>query len=235
MPSDFQIAESLLAACLEAGHKPGKVQFTKYLYLLDYCNWRYTNRKATTLPWKFYHFGPWCEEVETCMSSLAAQYAFQWRETEFSFVQSVEIVPQALDITARSLISRIVGMFKDRDLNVLLEIAYSQTEPMIEAKRGDVLDFSRVPVDKRLPNFFPSATQEQVALQVHPERLKKMEAFRARAETLKKKAAERMEIRQSESYQEAVSLLAAEFVSPIGLPEMTGSISLDAADGLSTG
>ena len=29
MPSDLQIAQSLLAACLEADHKPGKIQFTR--------------------------------------------------------------------------------------------------------------------------------------------------------------------------------------------------------------
>jgi hypothetical protein len=235
MPSDLQIAQSLLAACLEADHKPGKVQFTKYLYLLDYCHWRFTGRKATSLPWKFYHYGPWCEQAEDCMAQLASQYAFGWRETEASFIRSVEVPAHKLDLTTRNLMTQIVGWFKDRELNVLLEVTYSQTEPMVRARRGDVLDFSSIPVDKRMPVFFPVAAQPATNYRLHPERLKKMEAFRARAEKLKEKAQQRMAFRESEIYQQAAYLLKEEFAAPDRLPEMNGSISFDVANGLAEG
>lgn len=235
MPSDLQIAQSLLAACLEADHKPGKVQFTKYLYLLDYCHWRFTGRKATSLPWRFYHYGPWCEQAEDCMAQLASDYAFHWRETEASFIHSVEVPTHRLDIGTKSMITHIVGQFKDRELNVLLEVAYSQTEPMVRARRGDVLDFSSVPVDKRMPVFFPNPPQQATSYRLHPERLKKMEAFRARAEKLKEKAQQRMAFRESESYQQAAYMLKEEFTAPDRLPEMSGSLSLDAANGLANG
>jgi hypothetical protein len=231
MPTDFQIAETLLAGCLGAGHKPGKVQFTKYLYLLDYCHWRFTGRKATLLPWKFYHYGPWCEQAEDCMSGLASRYEFQWWEQEASFVRSVEVAAYPLDITAKSLITQIIGMFKDRDLNVLLEVTYSQTEPMVHAKRGDMLDFSAIPVDKRMPAFFPNVPQQATSYRLHPERLKRMEAFRARTEKLKEKAGQRMAFRESESYQQAASLLKEEFAAPDRLPEMNGSMTFEAANG----
>ncbi len=234
MPSDLQIAQSLLAACLEADHKPGKVQFTKYLYLLDYCHWRLTGRKATSLPWKFYHYGPWCEEAEACMAQLASDYAFHWRETEASFIRSVEVPAHKLDLTTRSLLTQIVGWFKDRELNVLLEVTYSQTEPMVRARRGDVLDFASVPVDKRMPVFFPNPVPA-ASYRLHPERLKKMETFRARAEKLKEKARQRMAFRGTESYQLAADMLKEEFTAPDRLPEMSGSISFDAANGLANG
>ncbi len=235
MPSDLQIAQSLLAACLEADHKPGKVQFTKYLYLLDYCHWRFTGHQATSLPWKFYHYGPWCEQVEDCMTQLATDYAFQWRETEASFIRSVEVPPHKLDLTTRSFITQIVGWFKDRELNVLLEVAYSQTEPMVRARRGDTLDFSSIPVNKQMPVFFPAVSYRSAAYQLHPERLKRMEAFRARAETLKEKAKQRMAFRETESYQQAASLMKEEFTAPDRLPEMRGSMTFDAANGFATG
>lgn len=235
MPSDLQIAQSLLAACLEADHKPGKVQFTKYLYLLDYCHWRFTSRKATTLPWRFYHYGPWCEQAEDCMAQLATQYAFHWREVESSFIRSVEVPTHPLDICTKSMITQIIGWFRNRDLNVLLEATYSQTEPMVHAKRGDMLDFSTVPVDKRMPIFFPDVPQRATSYRLHPERLKRMEAFRARAEKLKEKAGQRMAFRESESYQQAASLLKEEFAAPVRLPEMNGSMTFDAADGFVTG
>lgn len=235
MPSDLQIAQSLLAACLEADHKPGKVQFTKYLYLLDYCHWRFTGRKATSLPWRFYHYGPWCEQAEDCMAQLARDYSFGWREMEAPFIRSVEVPTHKLDLTTRSSIAQIIGWFKDRELNVLLEVAYSQTEPMVRARRGDVLDFNSVPVDKRMPVFFPVATQPATSYRLHPERLKKMEAFRARAEKLKDKARQRMAFRESEIYQQAAYMLKEEFTAPDRLPEMNGSISFDAANGLAEG
>lgn len=235
MSSDLQIAQSLLAACLEADHKPGKVQFTKYLYLLDYCHWRFTGRKVTTLPWKFYHYGPWCEEVEDCMAQLASAYSFQWRDTEDFFIRAVEIPTHKLDLTTNSLISQVIGVFKDRGLNVLLEVAYSQTEPMVHAKRGDVLDFSTVPVNKQMPIFFPKPAQNVTSYRMHPEQLKKLEAFRARAEKLKEKAKERMVFRESEVYQRAACMLKDEFTAPDRLPEMSGSMTLDAANGLANG
>lgn len=235
MPSDLQIAQSLLAACLGAGHKPGKVQFTKYLYLLDYCYWRFTGRKATSLPWRFYHYGPWCEQAEDCMSQLASQYAFHWREEESSFIRSVEVPTHPLDLTTRSLMAQIIGWFKDRDLNVLLEITYSQTEPMVHARRGDLLDFSGVPVDKQMPVFFPAIPQRANDFRLHPERLKKMEAFRARAEKLKEKAKPRTAFRESESYRQAACLLKEEFTASDRLPEMSGSMTFEAANGFATG
>lgn len=235
MPSDLQIAQSLLAACVGAGHKPGKVQFTKYLYLLDYCYWRYTGRKATSLPWKFYHYGPWCEQVEVCMADLATQYRFQWREEEFSFINSVEVPTHKLDITTSSLINHLIGAFKDRELNTLLEVAYSQTEPMIAGRRGDILDFSGVPVDGKLPMFFPAPPRKAEVFQLHPERVKKIEAFRARAEKFKEKAKERMAYRESASYQKAAAMLNEEFSTPERLPEMRGSMTIEAANGFATG
>jgi hypothetical protein len=62
-----------------------------------------------------------------------------------------------------------------------------------------------------------------------------MEAFRARAEKLKEKAQQRMAFRESEIYQQAAYLLKEEFAAPDRLPEMNGSISFDAANGLAEG
>jgi hypothetical protein len=232
MATNTEIAEALLAVCLKADHKPGKVQFTKYLYLLDYCHWHLTGRKATAFPWRFYHYGPWCEEVEACMAGLAERYQFGWREEEAAIVRSIQVAVPRLDITIKSLIGRIVEMFKNRDRNVLLEVAYSQTEPMVRAQRGDALDFSVVPVDRELPNFFPEVAAPATDYQIHPKRREEMEAFRAKAAALREKARQRMVYRESESYQKALALVAEEFAPYGELPPMRGNLSLEAANGL---
>ena len=232
MADNLQIAEALLATCLRAEHKPGKIQFTKYLYLLDYCHWRFTGKKVTSLPWKFYHYGPWCEEAETCMATLSSRYSFGWREDGAVILRSVEVASPPVGLTTKSLIEQIVGMFKDRDFNVLLDVTYSQTEPMAQAQRGDILDFATVPVTRTMPEFFPAPATAAATYQVHPERLKKMEAFRARAEALKEKAKQRMEFRESEAYQLALGMVAEELGTYGKLPEMQGEITLEAANGL---
>lgn len=232
MAANIEIAEGLLSVCLRADHKPGKIQFTKYLYLLDYCHWRLTGQKATTLPWRFYHYGPWCEEAETCMATLASRYSFGWREEEAAIVRSVDVAMPSLGLTTKSTIMRIVDTFKDRDLNVLLDFAYSQTEPMATAKRGDVLDFSGIPVDRSMPEFLPKAAATPATYEVHPERKRKMEAFSTRAEALRQKAKERMAFRDSDAYQQALGLVTEELASYVKMPEMQGEMTLEAADGL---
>lgn len=233
MATDLQIAEALLATCLRADHKPGKIQFTKYLYLLDYCHWRFTGRQATSLPWKFYHYGPSCDGAEACMSTLAQRFEFSWRDDEAYIVRQVEVPMPQVDIMIKSFLARIVDTFKNRDRNDLLEFAYSQTEPMVAARRGDFLDFSRVPVDKALPMFSP-VEQSTAEFQLDPARKQKMDAFRARMEHLRERAKQRMTYRESAECQQALGYVAEEFGSYTGLPEMRGKISLEAVEGLGT-
>jgi hypothetical protein len=232
MTTDLQIAQGMLAACLREGHKPGKVQFTKYLYLLDYLHCHFTGDRASHLPWRFYHYGPWCEEVETCMVTLANQYSFQWWEQEASILRSLEMPEPPLDLTAKTLIAHVIGLFKDRDLNVLLDVTYSQTEPMAKAQRGDVLDFSSIPLDKRIPDFFPKAGRRIGSYTVPEQRRKAMEAFRERTESLRVKARQRMTWRASSEYQQAIMHIAEELGDYTALPQMAGAIAVAAAQGL---
>ena len=226
------IAERLLAECLEAGHKPGKVQFTKYLYHLDYCHWRYTGRTASAMPWKFYHYGPWCEEAEACMAGLAQQYGFGWREEEASLISSVSVAKQQVGILIASLISQIVALFKDKDLNTLLDTTYFDTEPMLHAKRGDTLNFATVPVAKSFPQYYP-APQEGKPYPIPAARLKKMELLRERLPRLRAKAQERMALRNTPEYAQAMELLSKDLGTDETIPEIRLNISPEAAESLS--
>lgn len=229
--TDQMLAEELLRACLDAGHKPGKVQFTKYLYLLDYASLRMEGRRASSLPWKFYHFGPWCEEVEGCMSGLAARYGFSWRENEFAVVRDVQIPAISLGIAIKGLIHSIVQRFKDADVNEVLEVAYNQTEPMIHAIRGDRLEFSQVPYDKTRPMFLtkPTKAKPQTDYQI-PESIRaRMMALRERAKAWNAQSSERRAFRESPVYQDAVSKISEELGSREKLPPLWGSMTADAA------
>ncbi len=219
MRTTQQIADALFAKCLQAGHKPGKVQFTKYLYLLDYCHYRFTGQQATNIAWQFYHYGPWSPDAEACMSHLAATYGFSWREDEFTLTRVFEDlqVPK-LGLTLDSVITKILGFFKNRDVDDLLEFAYNQTEPMLSAKRGEPLNFTIIPVDKTMPIFTPHSIVDKNFM-IHPNIQARMEKMREKSVKWHDRITAIEAFRQTEPYQTALRYIANDIAGEFNLPD----------------
>ena len=236
MPSTREIAEVLWARCLEADHKPGRVQFTKYLYLIDYSHWRFHGQQATDAHWIFYHYGPWAAEAHAAMNEIAAAHGFSWGEEEETVLRFVRVEepPPRQSAGMEGIIQHILRAFKDRDLNHLLNFAYGQTEPMLAAKRGDSLDFTLVPVDRTMPAFSPPKPQ-MVETKLHPKMAERVAAFRARAGQLRAKAEQRNSYRESEEYRTAMQLLAGEMGAGWKLPDLRAKISDESATALGEG
>jgi hypothetical protein len=230
MPSTREIAEVLWARCLEADHKPGRVQFTKYLYLIDYSHWRFHGRQATDAHWIFHLYGPWAAEAQAAMNDLATAYGFSWGEEEETVLRFVRLdePPPRQSVGMEGIIQHILRAFKNRDLNQLLNFAYGQTEPMLAAKRGESLDFSLAPVDRTMPLFTPPKPQV-LAASLHPKMAERVAAFRAKAEQLRAKTEQRNVYRGSEEYRTALHLLAEEMGAGWSLPELRAKMTEDAA------
>jgi hypothetical protein len=232
MPSRQEIASALFARCLEHDHKPGKVQFTKYLYLVDYCFWRLKGRQATDIDWVFYHYGPWSPAAEECMALVADNYGFSWREDEEPVLRFVRVEESFdLDLTLDTVIQRVVSFFKDREPMTVVEFAYSQTEPMLHAKRGDHLDFSTVPVDQAMPEFAPVRTKSTEFV-LNPRLKERMVAMQAKAGRLRQQAEERQLFRESAEYSAALQLLGAETCCSEPLHDMRGHLTREVIDDL---
>lgn len=232
MPSRQEIAAALFARCLEHDHKPGKVQFTKYLYLVDYCHWRFKGRAATDIPWIFYHYGPWSPAAEECMVALADDHGFSWREEEEFVLRFVRVEePMRLDLTLESIIQRILSAFKDREPMEVVEYTYSQTEPMLKARRGEPLDFGTVPIDRAMPEFVPTRAKPP-AFALAPQVQARMEALKAKSAKLRQQAEERQRFRETADYRTALDLLAAETSAGEALPTLRGRMSRDVVDDL---
>jgi hypothetical protein len=236
MPSTYQIAEVLWARCLEAEHKPGRVQFTKYLYLIDYCHWRFHGHQATDAHWIFHLYGPWAAEAYAAMNEIAAAYGFSWGEEEETVLRFVRVdePPPRQPAGMEGLIQHVLRAFKDRDLNHLLNFAYGQTEPMLAAKRGEPLDFTLVPVDRAMPAFSPPKAKAAEAA-LHPKMAERVAAFRARTEQLRAKTEQRHAYRESEEYRAAMQLLAEEMGAGWRLPELRARMSEESAAALGEG
>ena len=232
MLSTREIAEVLWARCLEADHKPGRVQFTKYLYLIDYCQWRFHGRQASDAQWIFYHYGPWAPEAHAAMNELAIAHGFGWGEEEDTILRFVRVEEsRRLDFGFEGIMQQIIRAFKNSDLNRVLEFAYNQTEPMLGAKRGDKLDFQTVPVDKSMPLFVPPPAKAQ-DFKLSPARAAQLAAMRGKRAELQAMGERWCREREAPAFQEAMRLLNHETVAALPADSLKLGLSAEAIDSL---
>jgi hypothetical protein len=125
-----------------------------------------------------------------------------------------------------------VRAFKDRDLNRVLEFAYNQTEPMLDAKRGDHLDFRTVPVDQSMPLFSPPTARVQ-EFRLPPIRAAQLAAMRERRATLQSMGERWQQEREAPAFQDAMQLLAQETAAALPVDSLRLDLSADAVDSLS--
>ena len=150
----------------------GKTKLVKILYLIDVENYRRRRRTLSSLEWRFYHYGPYAfaiddaledlefdipqESIETGGGRDAIVFRPDWnlRSRLGSYIRSGEL----------SLVNRILREWGEVELNPLLDHVYFNTEPMKDAKRGEILDF---------PNIETRSVQRRPrnAIQLAPERL----------------------------------------------------------------
>jgi hypothetical protein len=152
-----KIALILYSRCLEAGKWPDRIEFTKYLYLLDWAATKLTGAPATEIQWKFYHYGPWSEDLIPVMALTQDHFRLGWVDysPEDRDVPWFDAIPDKLDLNLESIIRKILTAFAKRDVSVLVDFCYRLTEPMRHAKRGALLDFKTIVVTRESPVFFP--------------------------------------------------------------------------------
>jgi hypothetical protein len=224
MPSSdsILIGKILFSRCLEAGHWPDKIQFTKYLYLIDYCQCRYKAEQATDIDWIFYHYGPWSPDASSVMNNVQDHFRLGWRdftEDDDREFYGFDPIRQRLSISLEGFILKIIQYFKTRDVTDLIDFCYKQTEPMLNAHRGERLDFSVIPTSKEMPLFkAPSATTEMPQLSSASEQ--RIAAYKAKAERLKAKAKQWRSTMDTAEYGNAMERLEQERQSD--LPNLHG-------------
>lgn len=201
----------------------------KYLYLLDVLHARETNGKTWTgWEWRFLHFGPWTAQAKNAIEELAAKrfieaeactsregdkdYTLYSLPSSKSAPSLKEIgVPNGAKVELDAYFNRFNG-----DLPRLLDFVYFHTEPMADAKLGQVLDFSGC------VKTTPSSLK---AVQMRPIDKKAVDAFKAKLRANiedKKKRMKRIawEGPYDRVYDEGLSELEGEPL-PVGLSGKT--------------
>ena len=191
---NFKVINDLVAfAIAEASRQDdpialGPIHLVKYLYLADWAHAKENDGATLTgIPWRFVHFGPYCEGIEKDVELAAnratlgpSKFISKKFEKEFKRWGSDHDDPAAeeayfaLERTIPSAAVRIIKrMVKEfgNDTNPLLHEIYA-TMPMRLSAPGDLLDFSKAVNEMAVPGQ-GSGEPVPFTLAPHPKDLSK--------------------------------------------------------------
>jgi Protein of unknown function (DUF4065) len=131
---------------LERMQIPQLTRLVKLIYLVELEYFRLRQKRLTNLDWKFHYYGPYPPAFKSILDDAEIQES-TWKggKTSQQLVRDeAHFVEAKGEPDLERLIHRIVKDWGDADLNALLDHVYFETEPMQNARRGDMLDFSLV-------------------------------------------------------------------------------------------
>jgi hypothetical protein len=185
----------------------GPIHLIKYLYLADlaYAE-RHNGKTYTGIQWKFHHFGPWSNEVyqriEPALQCVRAREKKIPSKYEGDFVrwslrddhifrQLQDELPFGLTHTLQKYVHQFTGMTED-----LLHFVYN-TRPMLQAKPGDVLDFTLVaPLQEEQT---PQTIGEEVIMPKKPLSVRQKKKKQQALEQLRQQFQERLEVKKKKT------------------------------------
>ena len=143
----------------------GRTSLTKLVYLVDVEHYRRHGEMATELKWRFHHYGPYADELNSALDFLGPDIEEQKFTTtvgsrptsgyRYSRRGDWKEIHRPLNSQFGALVKRSVDKVIDRwavdPLPTVLDYVYFETEPMQGAKRGEYLDFSKVQRDTPAP------------------------------------------------------------------------------------
>jgi hypothetical protein len=138
---------------------PSRTKLLKILYLIDVEHFRKHRMTLSGWEWVYYHFGPYVHAYPQLLERLSIS---DLQETEDStpdgksfYGYQVTDHQDISDLVSHSdqvTIDEIIERWALEDLNLLLNHVYFRTEPMMDAKPGDVLDFHKIGARSALPS-----------------------------------------------------------------------------------
>ena len=149
----LELIQYIVCYATEKGMKLSPVRLVKFLYLGDLYWARENNGKILTgWPWRFVHYGPFCNESldaieKAFQSQLIERTAYESKYVDedyflYSCKENRTDIERKLPIYLTSPLHQAIARWGD-DTYGLLDHVYFETEPMLEARKGDLLDFSK--------------------------------------------------------------------------------------------
>lgn len=157
----------------------------KFLYLSDWLSVLYRERRLTDYPWRFYHYGPYASTAQHGIDAAVESGKITMEQISDPDDRDVFLYRRRGDdpefwrhigVGFEARLRRLIEQWIHRPRNELLDFVYFGTEPMLAARRGDLLDFSTI---QRTPPSTPSQSRRERS----PEAQVALERFLARART----------------------------------------------------
>jgi uncharacterized phage-associated protein len=145
----------------------GKVRITKLLYLLDLEYYRDHGSTFTGLNWIYYKYGPYTAEIDDVLSQVGIKLeeeAFTSKKSIKRLMVSESVSAYSVDTHLENYLHRIWTAWGMESLPRLLDFVYFETEPMLDAKRGEPLNFNKV-TKKEIPKKIKWTSEKQKKLQ----------------------------------------------------------------------
>lgn len=153
------------------------VRLVKFLYLADlYYARTYNGETLTKFPWAFVHYGPYCTEAMEAIEGVASTGIICKRTYESKFAntdefhiytchdEEIEPLDTFFPIEALSPLQVAIKKYGE-DTAALLDHVYFETEPMIDAKPKERLDFtSAKPIERSRQTKIQKLSKEKIEL-----------------------------------------------------------------------
>lgn len=147
----------------EDGGYLNKTKLIKYLYLIDIEHFQKFNETFTGFEWLFKDYGPWAYEYNDIFAEMERTPDFKITEgsrpdldTKFITISrdsELELDKIITNLDLELKIQRVIERWSNENLAPLLNYVYFNTAPMIDAERGEPLDFNKIKNVTSPPKF----------------------------------------------------------------------------------
>jgi hypothetical protein len=124
---------------------PYVTRVVKLIYLAD-LEWRRRHdAPLVNIEWRFLHFGPYAYDFVPLLGDPDMEVAeFEGKTARRFDFDSADLAERRVPEEPSLIVGTLVKQWGNVDLNRLLDFVYFETEPMENARRGDVLDYSMI-------------------------------------------------------------------------------------------
>lgn len=211
----LQLIQYIVCSATDKGMKLSPIRLVKFLYLVDLYWARENNGKTLTgWPWKFVHYGPFCNESldvieKAFQAELIQRSAYESKYVDGDYFlywckEGKAQIEERLPLYLVSPLNEAISKWGD-DTYGLLDHVYFETEPMLDARKGDLLDFFKA---KK-----PEVPKEIEMLKLSSKQLAKGKEIMGRLKSKYKEGFQRAEFFKpvyDETYQQGIKSLDEE-------------------------
>lgn len=128
----------------------GTTKLVKLFYLIDVEYFKYHQKTLTGVPWIFYHYGPFANELIDAVQNTDGIEPTQEEFGDYKSFKSYRITRyqkdplSSLHYSIRGIVTSVYKAWAPATLALLLDYVYYETKPMICAERCKPLDFSSI-------------------------------------------------------------------------------------------